>query len=436
MIVRNYLTVVVLIVIAFFVGLNIGIHGYFVLFHQNPHPPTVAGRPDADTRGEVINASRDTTGTIELNADSLTKRINSSIATAPPIQPTPVESKLATVEVLVHRFIKDNLNILSGRSRSNLSPQHHKSNARIPILLLTCNRPSQLRSTLESLLQVRKVERDNIIISQDGAMQEIADIAKDYGLKLMQNKRDIHLRGGAAHDGASRIAQHYKYSLSAVFNDEHRYDAVVIVEDDLLLSPDFYEYLLAVYPILLSDPSAFIVSAWSDNGFKANVNNNDSFALRRTDYFPGLGWLLTRSLYQKELEPNWPESHWDHWLRSPEVSRQRAIVYPHVPRSFHNGVRGTFMTLETHNKYFRDIAYNLDPAVSWDRRVGLLQTDNVPPDALYLVAHSLAYDYRLQQLVASCIHVSSVSELVKYESKSLRLPPAILESIHWSQRSS
>jgi len=94
------------------------------------------------------------------------------------------------------------------------------------------------------------------------------------------------------------------------------------------------------------------------------------------------------------------------------------------------------MTLETHNKYFRDIAYNLDPAVSWDRRVGLLQTDNVPPDALYLVAHSLAYDYRLQQLMASCIHVSSVSELVKYESKSLRLPPAILESIHWSQRSS
>jgi len=34
MIIRSYLAVVVILVIVFFVGLNIGIHGYFVLFHQ------------------------------------------------------------------------------------------------------------------------------------------------------------------------------------------------------------------------------------------------------------------------------------------------------------------------------------------------------------------------------------------------------------------
>lgn len=432
MIIRSYLTLVAMLVIVFFVGLNIGIHGYFVLFHQNPHPPTAGGTID-----EVMAESRSTvapTGTDVVNVDRLVNKSDSIISTIS-IQPSPVESKLAAVEVLVHRFIKDNINVLSSHSSSNISPHHH-GDARIPILLLTCNRPSQLRSTLESLLQVRKVERDNIIISQDGAMQEIADIANQYGLKLLQNKRDIHLRGGAAHDGANRIAQHYKYSLSAVFNDDHRYDAVVIVEDDLLLSPDFYEYMLAVYPILLSDPSAFIVSAWSDNGFKATVNSNDSFALRRTDYFPGLGWLLTRSLYKKELEPNWPESHWDHWLRSAEVSRQRAIVYPHVPRSFHNGVRGTFMNLETHNKYFRDIAYNRDAAVSWDGQVGLLQREQVPPEALYLAAHSLVYDYRLQQLVEACTHVSSVSDLVKYESKSLHVTMSCHVIIHWSQHTS
>ena len=417
MIIRSYLAVVVILVIVFFVGLNIGIHGYFVLFHQNPHPPTAGG-----TRSEVVTENRSTATPARTDGSFADRLVNRSDVFRAPIsiQPTPVESKLATVEVLVHRFIKDNMNVLSSHSPSHTSP-HHYSNARIPILLLTCNRPTQLRSTLESLLQVRKVERDNIIISQDGAMQEIADIANQYGLKLLQNKRGIHLRGGAAHDGAIRIAKHYKYSLSAVFNDDHHYDAVVIVEDDLLLSPDFYEYLLAVYPILLSDPSTFIISAWSDNGFKATVNSNDSFALRRTDYFPGLGWLLTRSLYKKELEPNWPESHWDHWLRSAKVSRQRAIVYPHVPRSFHNGVKGTFMTQETHNKYFRDIAYNQDATVSWDGRTDLLQRDQVPPDALYLTAHSLVYDYRLQQLVEACTHVSSVSDLVKYESKSLRV---------------
>jgi hypothetical protein len=36
-----------------------------------------------------------------------------------------------------------------------------------------------------------------------------------------------------------------------------------------------------------------------------------------------------------------------------------------VPRDFHNGVKGTFMDTDTHNKYFRDIAYNKDSGVRW-----------------------------------------------------------------------
>jgi alpha-1,3-mannosyl-glycoprotein beta-1,2-N-acetylglucosaminyltransferase len=44
--------------------------------------------------------------------------------------------------------------------------------------------------------------------------------------------------------------------------------------------------------LLEQDPSTLLISAWNDNGFKGRVQ--DPFELRRTDYFPGLGWLLTR----------------------------------------------------------------------------------------------------------------------------------------------
>ena len=94
----------------------------------------------------------------------------------------------------------------------------------------------------------------------------------------------------------------------------------------------------------------------------------ESTRLLRTQFFPGLGWLLSRTLYQRELEPRWPDEHWDHWMRSEvkhRTSRGRECLYPQVPRSYHAGARGTFMDWRVHEKYFADIALSLDPAVSW-----------------------------------------------------------------------
>ena len=44
--------------------------------------------------------------------------------------------------------------------------------------------------------------------------------------------------------------------------------------DDLDVSPDFFEYFAATYPILRNDPSLWCVSAWNDNG-KGNMVADD-----------------------------------------------------------------------------------------------------------------------------------------------------------------
>lgn len=77
--------------------------------------------------------------------------------------------------------------------------------------------------------------------------------------------------------------------------------ALLVVEDDLLFAPDFMEYFRAVAPVLEEDDSLFVVSAWNDNGFRDVVA--DPVALRRTEYFPGLGWLLPRRLFFDEVRP-------------------------------------------------------------------------------------------------------------------------------------
>ena len=77
--------------------------------------------------------------------------------------------------------------------------------------------------------------------------------------------------------------------------------------DDLEVAPDFYEYFLGTHELLLKDQSLWCVSAWNDNGKEALVDTSHPELLYRTDFFPGLGWMLTRELWS-ELSVKWPKS--------------------------------------------------------------------------------------------------------------------------------
>ena len=68
------------------------------------------------------------------------------------------------------------------------------------------------------------------------------------------------------------------------------------------LSVDFFSYMEATLPLLQTDPTLYCVSAWNDNGKEQLVR--DRKALRRGDFFGGLGWMLTDKLW-KELGPKW-----------------------------------------------------------------------------------------------------------------------------------
>eukprot|EP00753_Platysulcus_tardus_P014372 PLAT4354.6.p2 GENE.PLAT4354.6~~PLAT4354.6.p2 ORF type:complete len:421 (+),score=204.01 PLAT4354.6:96-1265(+) len=174
-------------------------------------------------------------------------------------------------------------------------------------------------------------------------------------------------------------------------------DRIIVVEDDLLYSPDFYEYFLAVSPALDRDPTLWCISAWNDNGFDARVR--DANRLLRTHYFPGLGWMLTRKLYKRELEARWPATHWDHWMRQRKQHKGRECVFPEVPRTYHNGVQGTFMDRKTHDKLFAHIKYNTDASVRWQS------------DAAVASVQQAAYDAALRAELTAAHSVASLEEL-------------------------
>ena len=103
------------------------------------------------------------------------------------------------------------------------------------------------------------------------------------------------------------------------------------ITDDLDISPDFFEYFASTYPILHADSSLWCVSAWNDNG-KASMVAEEPELLYRTDFFPGLGWMLEKKVFL-ELEMKWPKTFWDDWMRHPDQRKERACIRPEVSRT-------------------------------------------------------------------------------------------------------
>ena len=61
------------------------------------------------------------------------------------------------------------------------------------------------------------------------------------------------------------------------------------------LAPDFFSYFEATAGMLVGDPSLFCISSWNDHGQQQFVR--DEKALYRSDFFPGLGWMLSKDFW-------------------------------------------------------------------------------------------------------------------------------------------
>ena len=152
---------------------------------------------------------------------------------------------------------------------------------------------------------------------------------------------------GPRTNGYFKLAYHFKWAIDNVFgvsNNNYEYsktvrdvNRVIILEEDLLVATDFFEYFGAVAPMLHSDPTLLAASAFNDNGFDKMVRDADR--LYRTDFFPGLGWMCTRDAWI-ELSVKWPRAYWDDWLREPKNRKGRNFIRPEISRTFHIGKIG------------------------------------------------------------------------------------------------
>ncbi|XP_067941801.1 alpha-1,3-mannosyl-glycoprotein 2-beta-N-acetylglucosaminyltransferase-like [Watersipora subatra] len=240
----------------------------------------------------------------------------------------------------------------------------------LPILVFACNRPEAIVQALDDLLKYRpSKEKFPLIVTRDCnheatrlAVDKYKDVIHrhlvqpDSGEIPNLDKKEKKMQG------YFKISRHYKWALGQIF-DVMKYKAVIVMEDDLNIASDFYEYFAATYPLLKTDPTLYCVSAWNDNGKASQIEDNPEL-LYRSDFFPGLGWMMLDTLWD-EYRDVWPRGFWDDWIRQEDQRHGRSCIRPEISRTHTFGEKGVSLGLfyKTHLKF---IVLNEKP-VEWTK---------------------------------------------------------------------
>ena len=149
-------------------------------------------------------------------------------------------------------------------------------------------------TALLSLLQCKGVGQTCpcVIDTQNACRGAAVRVARDLGVRTITRQNQHFFESGS-----KRISHHYKWSLHHAFKVlEPEAPAVVIVEEDLLFSVDFYIYMLSSLDAIrdISNADAgdvsdrpWTASGWNDNGYAGRVR--DPAALRMSSFFLGSG---------------------------------------------------------------------------------------------------------------------------------------------------
>ncbi|CAJ0592417.1 unnamed protein product [Cylicocyclus nassatus] len=242
------------------------------------------------------------------------------------------------------RRLKDVLSQLTAEKLPEKDLVQQKTDRRpwsepIPVVVFVCNRPAAVSGLVRRLLSLRPSEYlFPIIVSQDcdniPVQRSVAEFREQISYIKHKSAQQDNVVVPKQHKKFAAyyyIARHYKLALTQIF-DVQNYSTVILLEDDLDVADDFFEYFSATRYLLDKDSMLWCVSAWNDNGKSHVIDTRANTLLYRSDFFPGLGWMMTRKIWN-ELSPKWPAGFWDDWMREPENRKGRHCIRPEISRT-------------------------------------------------------------------------------------------------------
>lgn len=217
-------------------------------------------------------------------------------------------------------------------------------NPRIPLVVIGYNRPGALDRLLNSLLRAIFPSEVELIISIDGGGgEEVIHLARSFqwpfgAKRLILHEQNLGLRNHVLSCGDLALD----------------YDAIIVLEDDLAVSPEFYHYALQAFAFYRDEPNVAGISlyhhAYNESAqfpFIPLADGSDVYFLQ---YASSWGQMWTRDHWQgfsswyNALDPEhppdwsslpwniqmWPKNSWKKYYLRYLAEHGLYFVYPRV----------------------------------------------------------------------------------------------------------
>lgn len=198
-----------------------------------------------------------------------------------------------------------------------------------PILIVPGLNHNALVKTMETTVMQPGVKLNNVVVAWDEKFPEHAELASLFGFE------NVSLPSSKSYP-----EQMIKAMLHVCPMYEHS-KYFIVLEEELILAPDFLYFLSQLLPVLESDNTLLGVSAFNFHGFEMTSSKHST--VYRVGEFPGLGFLMKMSVFWRGIkgqEKLFSQSRaWDGW-RIPAVLQGEMLV-PDVSRVYRQPYEGS-----------------------------------------------------------------------------------------------
>lgn len=291
---------------------------------------------------------------------------------------------------------------------ANVSLRGHPIFA-VPIAVLAGFAHHYVALTLETLLRQPGINPKMVTVYYMKPFVEIAELAALFQFR------------------ASPISQYETYKDQIEFVYESTWqnfpnaDHVIILEEDLVLAPDFLFFMSQLLPLLGKDPTLYSVSSWNDNGYMGV--SSDPNVTYRVEGFPGLGYMISKTTYVREMKGKMKDCchlrPWEGWTLS--SWHKPEMVIPDISRAHHGLYEGLGRKTNMLEHLFNRMRNTNMESRSWLENADRLLHDSYEHDVEEMIKKAIVLEMTEQQLL-QCVAPHSGKPTLSTLSKIERQP--------------
>ncbi|XP_042883772.1 protein O-linked-mannose beta-1,2-N-acetylglucosaminyltransferase 1-like [Penaeus japonicus] len=208
---------------------------------------------------------------------------------------------------------------------------HQSALANVPVVVTAGARHQYLYHTLNTLLAAPGAQRSNVLVVLGDAPQPTTQLLRLINVNFTQVP--VHGKDNF------KLFRYYRSVFQLVARTFPDAPAVIFLDEDVEVSPDFFSFMSQTLWLLREDPTLYCINGFSISGYEGR-------AFKKSQLFRGsvqVQWGYAVALdFVREALASWEQATsntmlYDFWLYM-NIRKLRECVFPEVSRTRHFGI--------------------------------------------------------------------------------------------------